>query len=74
MKDYKTLLKDLQIELEELETKISKLNNFISIGGVKQVGAAQEILLYSQLNYMRLYAQILKARIGDIKENIEKES
>lgn len=74
MKDYKTLLKDLRIELKELETKISKLNSFISNGRVKRFGAVQEILLYSQLNYMRLYAQILKARIGDIKENIEKES
>ena len=58
------MIKKLEKELKELNTKRNKLSKFLS----KQKSANQLRLLKEQKQAMDKYAKVLKLRIEDLKE------
>lgn len=67
-----TFLDRLHIEVEELYSKINKLNIFLNQEDVEiKVGAKQFKLLGLQLQVMNDYACILKERIRDLEQNMK---
>ena len=67
-----TFLDRLHIEVEELYSKINKLNLFLNQEDVEvKVGAKQFKLLGLQLRVMNDYACILEERIRDLEQNMK---
>lgn len=67
-----TFLDRLHIEVEELYSKINKLNIFLNQEDVEiKVGAKQFKLLGLQLQVMNDYACILEERIRDLEQNMK---
>lgn len=67
-----TFLDRLHIEVEELYSKINKLNIFLNQDDVEiKVGAKQFKLLGLQLQVMNDYACILEERIRDLEQNMK---
>lgn len=67
-----TFLDRLHIEVEELYSKINKLNLFLNQEDVEvKVGAKQFKLLSLQLRVMNDYACILEERIRDLEQNMK---
>lgn len=71
-KQNNTFLDRLHIEVEELYSKINKLNLFLNQEDVEvKVGAKQFKLLGLQLRVMNDYACILEERIRDLEQNMK---
>lgn len=67
-----TFLDRLHIEVEELYSKINKLNLFLNQDDVEvKVGAKQFKLLDLQLQVMNDYVCILEERIRDLEQNMK---
>ena len=55
-------IKRLEIEIAELEVKISKLESFLTTPTFGELAKVDQILLQSQLEIMEEYSRILNAR------------
>ena len=62
------MIKKLEKELKELNTKRNKLSKFLSKQNKKTLSANQLSLLKEQKQAMGKYAKVLKLRIKDLKE------
>ncbi|MDX5080194.1 hypothetical protein SD937_02185 [Lactobacillus paragasseri] len=62
------MIKKLEKELKELNTKRNKLSKFLSKQNKKTLSANQLRLLKEQKQAMDKYAKVLKLRIEDLKE------
>lgn len=62
------MIKKLEKELKELNTKRNKLSKFLSKQNKKTLSANQLSLLQEQKQAMDKYAKVLKLRIKDLKE------
>lgn len=62
------MIKKLEKELKELNTKRNKLSKFLSKQNKKTLSANQLSLLKEQKQAMGKYAKALKLRINDLKE------
>lgn len=62
------MIKKLQKELKELNTKRRKLSKFLAKQNKKTLSANQLQLLKEQKQAMAKYAKVLKLRIKDLKE------
>ena len=52
----------LEVELEDLQEKMSSLNEFIESSDFQNTGEIQQLLLQTQTRVMAVYEQILLAR------------
>lgn len=68
-------LDKLEIEFQELNTKIDNLESFIDSKKFKELNNKNQLLLFKQRNHMNQYKRILKERIEinkDEQSNITK--
>ncbi len=68
-------LDKLEIEFQELNTKIDNLESFIDSKKFKELNNKNQLLLFKQRNHMNQYRRILKERIEinkDEQSNITK--
>ena len=68
-----TFLERLQIERNELEEKINKLEDFLISPLFTDVSEMQRVLLVTQFNLMKMYLYTLDERIYDLTKNSETE-
>lgn len=55
---------DIKLELEEIQTKIKRLNRFISgDNGFKSLSSDEQIIIIKQLGFMESYALMLDDRL-----------
>lgn len=67
MTEKEEILKNLDIELAEVNVKLAKLNEFLDKSH-SALSITQLELLYLQRSAINTYAWALKARINDLKE------
>lgn len=63
-----TFQERLSQEFDDLEEKITKLNNFIESDRFCDLDLTSQLLLETQLNTMRAYSNILDLRISHLTE------
>lgn len=64
-----TWLIRVKFELEELQKRIEKLQNFLSSNKIQDISTHQLFLMSQQLVIMRQYEYILKERIKEGETN-----
>lgn len=62
----------VEIELEDLELKANKLNDFMGKEAFNSLSLTQRILLGQQYQAMRMYASILNTRLRHWEDDDEK--
>lgn len=63
-----TFIERLEVEVQELELKISKLEDFLTTETFMELAQVDKILLKDQLETMNKYSRILNARLMRLKQ------
>ena len=61
-------LEEMLKELEELNARGYKLDDYCSSGKFEELSAHEQVLLCLQAKYMELYSEVLEARISLYEE------